>query len=157
MADPRRVGRPSKLAPDVLATILAHVRRVGFTKHAARAAGIGQSTFHDWMRRGRAEAAGEYRDFYEAVTAARAQAAQTLLGHVAGAEDWRAAAWLLERLFPKDFALRQVLEHIGKDGGAIQHEHKHDVDVDALYLALQERRARRGGGSEPGGAAGAPP
>jgi hypothetical protein len=38
----------------------------------------------------------------------------------AGKLDWKAIAWILERNFPDDFALKQKLEHSGAGGGPIQ-------------------------------------
>lgn len=37
----------------------------------------------------------------------------------AGREDWRAIAWLLERMFPERFCVKQLLEVSGPDGAPI--------------------------------------
>ena len=73
----------------------------------AWAAGIVPQTLATWLRIGQGDPVGsEYRQFYEAMGAAAAQgvAEQQLVINRAGLKDWKAAAWLLERLFPEDFA-----------------------------------------------------
>lgn len=63
-----------------------------------------------------------------------------LIDKVARAEDWKAAAWMLERRFGKDFGRREPvkIEHTGKGGGPIQTqgEMKHAVDYDAIEREL---------------------
>jgi UDP-N-acetylmuramoylalanine-D-glutamate ligase len=93
------MARPTKLTPEVQAAICAHVRAGGYTKTAARAAGVARDTFHEWMRRGVAEEAGPYRDFYDAVERARAEHELDLIALLrkAAPKAWKAAAFLLDR------------------------------------------------------------
>lgn len=56
--------------------------------------------------------------------------------------DWKASAWFLERRFPKKWGAKQVLEHVGPDGGPIQNA---DVQMSAedqekLAKELQDLR-----------------
>jgi hypothetical protein len=61
-------------------------------------------------------------EFAEAVKAAEADSQQELLKKIWTASDqqWQAAAWMLERRWPQDFARRQALEMSGPDGGPIE-------------------------------------
>lgn len=98
------MARPTKLTPDVQDKIVSLLRAGGYVEAAAQAAGISPSTFHDWMARGErtGKADKPYRDFKAAVDQARAEAESMHLALVSRAarDDWRAAAWLLERQHP---------------------------------------------------------
>lgn len=54
--------------------------------------------------------------------------------------NWQAAAWLLERFYPQEFAQVRKMEHTGSDGGAIEMtvDEKRDKVHDALR-SLAER------------------
>ena len=127
-----KTGRPSKFVPDAAAAVLAHVRR-GSPRHiAANAAGLGRSTLMRWMARGKKELRGQFRDFWDAVKKAEAEAVVTSLERIQAAGKggalvsrtsvtnshgvttivekfaqpiWTADAWLLERRHPDEFAV----------------------------------------------------
>lgn len=65
----RKSGRPSKLTPRLRDQIVGYVRVGNFASVAARAAGIGESTFYRWMERGERAAT----DLEELATMTRAQ------------------------------------------------------------------------------------
>lgn len=99
------MARPSKLTPEVRERIVAVLRSGAYVQQAAEAAGIGRSTFDDWMRRGESEAKEDapYRELREAVEQARAEAEARHVALIAkaSARSWQAAAWLLERQYPE--------------------------------------------------------
>lgn len=65
------MGRPSKLDADVQTAIVEQIQKGAFPYVAAQAAGIGATTFYEWMRAGRnAKRKDRYRDFFDAVTTA---------------------------------------------------------------------------------------
>lgn len=84
---------------------------------AARLAGVHPSTVSEWMNRGLGlddrEQTDEMVEFVRLVETARAQFVQDRLDAIkAAGEDpkhWTANAWLLERMFPEEFARRQVI------------------------------------------------
>jgi transposase len=84
--------------------------RVGNTVEiAAEAAGISRATFFNWMDRGLLDGSDNeiHRDFRDAVEQARAEAEATLVARIAKAAQngsWSAAAWLLERRSPENWA-----------------------------------------------------
>jgi len=80
-------------------------------KAACQYAGINTKTYYDWKRR----AAGNeepYRTFILGVEQAKGEFVVRNLQaiHAHTAIDWKAAAWLLERSFPEDYAMRQYIE-----------------------------------------------
>ena len=73
MSGEGRIGRPTKLTPEMHAAIVADVERGNFAETAAQLNGIDPRTFFGWMDRGRR---GEepFSQFFRAVTRARAKA-----------------------------------------------------------------------------------
>ena len=98
------MARPTKLTPEVQERIVAVLRSGAYVEQAAEAAGIGRSTFDDWIRRGDSDAAKDkpFRDLRDAVEQARAEAEARHVALIARAssKSWQAAAWLLERQYP---------------------------------------------------------
>ena len=66
-------GRPTKLTPEVQATICKHVAAGVSYADAARLAGVGETTLHRWRTSGESARSGKYRVFWEGVQAALAQ------------------------------------------------------------------------------------
>src|SRR5436309_2125394 len=75
------------------------------------AVGIHEATYFHWLERGRA---GEspYREFCEALTRAEQEAVVSLVDLVRShaIEDWRAAAFLLERRHKKDWGRHETID-----------------------------------------------
>lgn len=97
----KKRGRPPKLSAEVMDKLCQALSAGNFRTPAAEWAGIAASTFHEWMRRGKEEKAGEYRDFRRRVIEAEKSAEIRAVGLVmkAAAEDARHAEWWLERKF----------------------------------------------------------
>jgi hypothetical protein len=90
---------------DELQGQLVTMLRAGNVIHVACAAvGIDQRSYQRWMQRGRTgrQADRRHREFRVQVEQALAEAEARAVAQVARAagEDWRAAAWWLERQFP---------------------------------------------------------
>lgn len=101
----RESGKP-KYTPEVHRQIVDALKVGAFKKHAANAAGISERTLADWLQWG-AEGREPYvellRDVEQAI-AADAVRNQTIISKAAAGEhagDWKAAAWNLERKFPR--------------------------------------------------------
>lgn len=75
-------------------------------ERAASYAGIGLSTFHEWMSNGRDDELGIYSDFSEAVKRAESEGIAINLKNIhTAAQDgnWQASAWILERRHPDEY------------------------------------------------------
>lgn len=111
---PRRgKGRPSKLTPETQAKIVQALEVGATHRIACLYAGIGASTFAEWM---------QIPDFANVVKAADSKACIVSLASIrqaAAGGQWQAGAWLLERRYPEEFGRRQV-EVIGQGGGPVQ-------------------------------------
>src|SRR5947208_1708848 len=114
-------GRKSLLTARMTGRLCSLLQTGQTIKGACALVGIAERSFHHWMMRGEADANGPFRDFFSAVSRARALYMGDLLASVTGAAlgdrkhakaDWKAAGWLLERRFPKDFALEVVARNM---------------------------------------------
>ena len=138
------MGRPSKLTPERAKRIVELIRAGNYAEVASKASGIGESTFYAWLERGRTARSGVYREFLEAVEKAAAEAEALYLERVrvaaaSGAPStWQAAAWWLERRFPRRYG-RRIVEVSGPEGGPIR-------TVSELTDAELERIAQGSGG-----------
>jgi hypothetical protein len=96
--------------------------------------GISVGTYYEWMARADPEKKGknppkpEHIEFANAVKQAISKGTGTLLARIRkAAEDptkWQAAAWLLERRFPEEFArpARQTIELSGRVDSSVKVE-----------------------------------
>src|SRR5712692_6482777 len=108
---PRKPGRPSKWTPALQAQIVETIRAGSYAEVAARHVGIASSTFYDWMKRG-GEGDRRFSEFSEAIGEAEAFAharAVTIIAK-AMADDWKAAAWYLERKYHDEWGRRDKLD-----------------------------------------------
>jgi hypothetical protein len=128
------LARRSKRTPEVEARLLDAVRGGNTLKAACAYAGIGVQTMDDWRDR--------FRDFRDALT--RAQAAPEVRNvaiiQQAASEDWRAAAWWLERRRPEDYGRRVGLDvNLRRMAGRIAD----GEGLDALELIAEAERITR--------------
>jgi transposase-like protein len=136
-AQHNKTGRPTKFTPDTQAAILDALKTGVGIERAAAFAGIHADSLYNWMKQGKEDedqnVESEHRTFFERLTRARAEVHVRLAGEVRAAAtsdregDWRAAAWMLERLAPEDFGQRTLVEH----------EHSGTVDVAHLLGGKQ--------------------
>lgn len=100
--------RPTKFTPETVRAILTGIRAGLPYRLAAEAAGVSYQAFNEWQQ-GRFPRGADKDlrvEFLDQLTRARGESARRLraLISTAAVDDWRAAAWMLERRFPKDFA-----------------------------------------------------
>lgn len=127
------MGRPSKLTPETQQRIVQAIEVGATYELAAQYGGVHYDTFRRWMEQGGAAKAGRFFEFYEAIKAAEGKAAIKWLALIdkAAVDTWQAAAWKLERRYPRDYG-RTVQEVSGPDGGAIHFRVVYDDEVEAL-------------------------
>lgn len=88
----------TRLTPEVQKRICGYVNAGAPIPHACEAAGIPWYTCKDWLKKGRARKK-PYAAFVEAIDQAKGMwvAGASMRITKAAADDWRAAAWMLER------------------------------------------------------------
>lgn len=145
-----QLGRPTKLTVPVQERIVADLRAGLYMETAAARAGVGISSLYRWLAQGQNEdAPAELREFWEAVTRARAEAEARMVATVqkaamGGTEirrtrrtlrdgtveedvsyappDGKVALDFLSRAFPARWAPRRAIdvELSGPDGGPVE-------------------------------------
>ena len=101
-------GRPTLLSPCVAKVLLDAIEKGIPYRLSAALAGISYDTLNRWIKEGqKEEARPEYRDFYNQLEASKGRSVDFLVGIINDAaiqkKDWKAAAWMLTRRYPKDF------------------------------------------------------
>ncbi len=114
----KRAGRPTDFTPALGRRICARVVKVGFEAVAAELVGVHRHTLRHWRERGE-KGEEPFAEFAAELAAAKAQ---YMRGELAKVEDPR---WKLERMDREQFGAAQKVEHTGKGGKPIEHEHRH--------------------------------
>lgn len=145
----------TKLTPERQARIVEALNNGNYIETAARYAGVSPQVYYKWMKRGTDErtSIGDgqepnpdeaiYVDFVEAVEKARSQAEMRNVGLIQKAAvdgTWQAAAWFLERSYPRRWGRSDRVEHTGADGGPVEVA----VSMDELENKVAEVLAHRG-------------
>lgn len=104
-----------KYCPEMVKEFCEHLEEGGKRTDACEMVGIVYDTFLEWFRDPRKP------EFAEAVKKAEARWKLNAIKriHRAGARTWQANAWLLERKFPEEYALRVKNQLSGPNGGPI--------------------------------------
>ena len=87
--------------------LIANLREGLTIKDACALAGINRSTYYSWLENGSEEWIQEIK---EAESYAKAMLVQQIKIDGTAKQDWRAAAWLLERRWPEDYGPKRELE-----------------------------------------------
>ncbi len=108
----RMAGRETLLTPEVHDHVVKAVRAGNYLCVAAQSVGVHPATLLTWMRKGKQEEDGIYRDFRSAVKKAQAESELRALKVIEqqAKKNWTAAAWWLERTRPDRWALRDRIE-----------------------------------------------
>lgn len=115
------MGRKSKLTPEVQEMIVKALGVGATHEQAFGVVGISHECFYNWLRLGET-GRQPYSDFSEAVKKAEYQASVgwlALIEHAARQGHWQAAAWKLERRYPKMWG-RQLVEHTVQQSGPVE-------------------------------------
>lgn len=109
------MGRPSKLTPDRIERFLEAIRAIAPYEMACQRAGWDYKTYRRWMQRGEEANSGKYREFYDAVKRAEADAVVAANAQIKihGRKHWQAIAFLLERRYPEYYGRRDTMTHEG--------------------------------------------
>jgi transposase len=136
------MGRPKKLNKDVIRDALTASQMGMSIELLSDYIGVARSTVFEWIRRGSEEPGTIYREFSDAVSRGRSQCAALNLHRIqqASAEDWRAAAWIMERRFGYHRQLDVRAEYKEADRRPIQT----GADLDELLSTLGRAEEIRG-------------
>jgi hypothetical protein len=140
---PATIGRPTKLTPEIAATICGLVAQGNYMKASAGAVGVDPGTVHRWVSKGAAPDADPlYRDFRDQLQKAKAMAEAKMVKVITTAANqgqWTAAAWWLERTNPEEWGKRDRVEVTGADGGPIETRQIADQRIATLAERLAAR------------------
>lgn len=118
--EPDPVGRPTRMTPDKIDQIATAVAGHLSLESAAELVGVSKDAVYYWFKKGQEARRNKYTEFAERIKSARALAKLDLVTKVAGAPDWRAAAWMLERRHREEFHIKTITEISGPNGGPIE-------------------------------------
>lgn len=106
----KKVGRPSKLTPDVTKRFLDAVRLGSPYELACKYAGITYDTLINWRKRAENNEQ-DYSQFFESLSLAEGQAVIQWLAQIEkhSQADAKWAAWKLERRYPNEFGRQDKL------------------------------------------------
>ncbi len=126
------MARPSKYTPATAKKITDAIRVGATFRLACMYAGISEDTFMAWRKR--------YPDFADAINQAEGAGAAAWLGMIEKAAqegNWQAAAWKLERKYPREYG-RRVIQSF-EDIPPEKIPDLSDDELDQLYHKLISR------------------
>ncbi|TCW39174.1 hypothetical protein EDC32_102420 [Laceyella sacchari] len=141
MTDRSKAGRPTKLTPALQEKIVMMIRGGNYIETAAAYAGISKQTLYNWLRRGARQKSGQYREFALAVEQALAEAEMrdlALIEQAARDGKWQAAAWRLERRFPKRWGRQDYLDLLMQERQTQVQAKKKQIKVQLSPSAAEE-------------------
>jgi transposase len=140
------MARPSAFTPAAQEAVVTAVTAGNTRSTAAAYAGVARSTLQRWLARGKKARRGAFRDFWDRLKKAEAEAVirNVAIVQKAAEKQWQAAAWWLERRRYDDWALRDK----GKLAELSETVRKLEVDIHALTLAQARAAAKAQTGSD---------
>jgi len=95
-------GRPVLLTPELQEEIVTYIEGGSYVETAAAGASLNKDTFYAWLKKGKKESKGIYRNFSDAIRKAIARSELRDVNNIynAGKTSWQASAWRLERKYP---------------------------------------------------------
>lgn len=127
--------KSSKFTPETQQVILEAVAQGNYYTVAAALAGVHEGTIYRWIKWGRDDERPGYKEFYEAMIQAEAEAEVNLVHNIRlHAElDWRPGMELLSRRFPERWATRSKAEVTGAGGGPLEIVVVFEDELDGEY------------------------
>jgi transposase len=144
-----RVGRPTKLTPELEAEFCALLLEGNYIETACALIGLSKDTVFNWLKKGARGEELEYEQFSLAVKSslAAAEAADLRAIRHHGLSNWQALAWRLERRFPsrwgkKDSLTAQVdMVKTERTEAVIEHHLMSDAESATLLRELYRRQS----------------
>lgn len=131
------MGRPTKLTNELLREIRETLETGCSRRTAARAAGISESTFYEWM--------AEFPEFSECIKKGEALAVvkRTQVVHEAMSKSWQAAALWLERRVPDEFGRKATEAVLNAEQVRNQAEEIKCQLLDAITKEISDPEVRK--------------
>lgn len=117
------MGRKSIYNDDLALEILLHLEGGLSIADSCAIVGIDETTYHDWVKKGdeQPEQYPALLEFSQLTRMARARGRKTHVDKIVRADDWRAAAFFLERSDPKNWGPKhEVKTDITSKGESVQ-------------------------------------
>lgn len=103
---------PQKLTRTICDKIVEGVLKGNYVATVCQSVGINRSTYYTWKKKGE-QGLEPYKEFYERVTEAEAQAEMDILNviytNAIDQGNWVSSAWILERKYPNRFGKREQM------------------------------------------------
>jgi transposase-like protein len=118
MSNIGRVGRPTKLTPEIQERIVELLKAGNYVETACAVVGIGRTTYYDWMKKAEESTrANKYTRFHDAVRQAKAWSEARLVAMINKHAEkiWQAAAWMLERKYPERWGRNRKVSKPAKE------------------------------------------
>lgn len=116
------------------------VKAGAYIETVMRTVGLERSTWNQWLAKGQAQPKSIFGEFVREIENVAGQVEAHSIGFIrqAGAKDWRAMAWFLERRFPKRWMRRQIVHVDNEDDLATDQEEKL-IDGLVQYMLEKEK------------------
>lgn len=132
----KRGGAPTLCTPEIIKEIVDALRMGVYFDAACAAAGVTKDTGWNWMKRGR-KGEQPFAEFFSLVGKANGEMQKfyntSIFAH--SKKNWQAAAWYLERRFPKRYGRKDQLELSGELDSNVEVS---DSSVDLTKLTREE-------------------
>lgn len=129
-----KAKKPDKMTKEAQNAILKALEDGAFLTDAAMIAGVNRKTVYDWMKKGRAQRRGKYRNFVNAVDEARAKVKVSASKCILGAfdRDWKAAAHYLNATDPDRWGDRKKIDVSGSLDNRVTIEYINDYGKNSV-------------------------
>jgi len=144
---------------DVIERLIDAVSKGASYILACNYAGISPVTFNKWMKKGEEqledyddgiiEKGDEFLEFYMSIRAAEGEAAKgwlTIIDQAATNGDWKAAAWKLEKRYPKEYGKQQITPPDDDKNDQLTDEER-TIRILSLYDTARKRIDSKGPGT----------
>lgn len=143
-------GRPEEITQDKIDALLNAIRLGSYMETAAAHAGIAKSTLYDWLRKGARKESNIYEQFSNAVEKAMADSELRdvqVVDKAAQEGAWKAAAWRLERKFPKRWGrknIHKIEEDVPEEKEAVDSAFHEETAHSIMLEAVKRHREDNG-------------
>jgi hypothetical protein len=129
-----RIGRKSKLTPELQAQIVLELSNGSSIRSACEAVDITPATYCNWMVWGAKQSSGAYFEFVEAIKKVEEDEEAWHVRNIKKHSEfmWTASAWYLERKHPDKWAKREPVAPQPQR----ESEQERLIDDDALVLTI---------------------